>query len=790
MANDRMFLFPLSIVRAKEPYRVILTTQLGELTLANTNLEETTENNITYPFTAISHIHPQKIEVQKRNLDDTVLHEFIHACQYSYTNIANENWTNTSEVNTKYEIALLCDGMAINIVDAINRLENNGKLDNSYVANWARDYFFQKYSSNGPNLSFPEPYFRRQETPYVMGLLFYHFSENYGRKLYGGKKYGIEIFHDIMLKVQENKNVIAGIKNVKYDKNETYPDIFHKFNLNSALLHKQNGVYGILEKNMYVTQNPPSFPIELDIKSLPSFSPGEHSIILMPNSVKYYKMAAPEGNIIKDCVYVFGDFFDSNFQAAYVIKKWKNKSDYTFDKLPIDGKGKITFQYITSKGTAAEFNPETFIFMFSNASNRPIKNNISCNVTITSPDSLPTSYDRKMNLELSKLSGDEYKKYMQDLYLYYKRNCDAVDAELCKLIASYSTSESIDKIIYGYKRLNLSMQEGIVSAHDIRYQFYLRKNYIVSKICEGATSASVLAQLKRLKEYLDDINAVLNNAHNDKIISVIGAMVGDHALTQLTNTKNPMDTPWTDEEDKVNQSINSVKGKIQSVWKKSPYFFNSSDFGNAYTAVGNPAFEIVYQIGKQPAPVNIVPNLKNEPFAKDMVYTISSTVKNFTGVNYKEYLFSDKCDPMDLKYFSVIKKHDYREEFMPPEPGTPGYFKELNEIAYFRLNAHKCKYENIDLMPPDIIAAVSRKYEEFKRRTIDAIIIQFHKGKFDLLNSIKENAASIDARDELLTILTAVLKEINAAEVVNANAPNDICKITDLIDEITVMLRK
>jgi hypothetical protein len=127
---------------------------------------------------------------------------------------------------------------------------------------------------------------------------------------------------------------------------------------------------------------------------------------------------------------------------------------------------------------------------------------------------------------------------------------------------------------------------------------------------------------------------------------------------------------------------------------------------------------------------------------------------------------------------------------MPPEPGTPGYFKELNEIAYFRLNAHKCKYENIDLMPPDIIAAVSRKYEEFKRRTIDAIIIQFHKGKFDLLNSIKENAASIDARDELLTILTAALEEIKAAEVVNANASNDINRITESIDEITMMLRK
>jgi hypothetical protein len=753
---------------------------------------------------------------------DYILHEYFHTCQFSYT--AKDSISNWYSIKDESLYRFCMEGTAVLMTDIFINMyledysQYSPKFENSGTAERAVQYF---ESMNPAAL--------RIANPYALTLYFYYILDQQGLGLFDPitKK---RLPHDpecfiIMSNLWKaiegdgkKQDLFNAIRNFNYN-GLNYLNFFHKFNVDNILFN-----FGLSKapyeglKSKFVNYVP--FPEE---KMGKISHVNTNTITIGADSVSYYVLYPPPYDKTFDkCTFVSINGFDKNFQSATaieIIDKGGEKPSCNVINLPLIDN---TFSYklytqngYIEKRSPSKFNWTKVIFVFTNASNHTVKANITCKVETVKPDEFLKDYSRLKNLELSKLSGNEYKSMMSGLYGCWKQNCVDNENEIIKLIKLYANPPQppspqpqpptipiptnkemrgnqfiLNQIIEKYKQLNISMQEGIVSAHDIRYQFYLRKNYIVNKICEGATSVSVLTQLKRLKEYLDDINAILNNAQNDKIISVIGTMVGDHALTLLTNTKNPMNTPWTDEEDKINQSINSVKSKIQSIWKKSPYFFNSSDFGNAYTAVGNPAFEIVYQIGKQPAPVNIVPNLKNEPFAKNMVYTISNTVKNFTGVNYKEYLFSDTCDPMDLKYFSVIKKHDYREEFMPPEPGTPGYFKELNEIAYFRLNAHKCKYENIDLMPPDIIAAVSRKYEEFKRRTIDAIIIQFHKGKFDLLNSIKENAASIDARDELLTILTAALEEIKAAEVVNANASNDINRITESIDEITMMLRK
>lgn len=765
-----------------------------------------------YPVSAKINIDGYYIDIHGGKLWlDFILHEYFHTCQFSYTaKDSTSNWFYDAD-ESLYRFCM--EGTAVLMTDIFINMylkynsEYSPKFENSGTAERTVEYFKSM-----------DPAVLRSVNPYALTAYFYYILDQQGLGLFDPitKKrlpYDSECFiimSNLWKAIEgdgKNQDLFNAIRNFNYN-GLNYLNFFHKFNVDNMLFNfgLSEATYGGL-KAKFVGFTP--FP-EQDIKKIP-YSPKPLSIMIDADSVCYRILYPPDNEpTFKKCVFVAANGFNKNLQtvsAIEIIDKDKKNPSYNVKTLPIANDGSCTYELITQNGIIQKL-PQKFdwtkvIFVFTNASNKSVKAGIMCGAMAAKPDEVSAVYSRPKNLELSNLSGSEYKLMMSKIYINWKLSCIETEKDLLQLIAQTQPAPLpiiaaagignqllMNRIIEKYKQLNIAMQEGIVSAHDIRYQFYLRKNYIVSKICEGATSASVLAQLKRLKEYLDDINAVLNNAQNDKIISVIGAMVGDHALTQLTNTKNPMDTPWTDEEDKVNQSINSVKGKIQSVWKKSPYFFNSSDFGNAYTAVGNPAFEIVYQIGKQPAPVNIVPNLKNEPFAKDMVYTISSTVKNFTGVNYKEYLFSDKCVPMDLKYFSVIKKHDYREEFMPPEPGTPGYFKELNEIAYFRLNAHKCKYENIDLMPPDIIAAVSRKYEEFKRRTIDAIIIQFHKGKFDLLNSIKENVASIDARDELLTILTAALEEIKAAEVVNANAPNDIIKITESIGEISVMLIK
>ncbi len=459
------------------------------------------------------------------------------------------------------------------------------------------------------------------------------------------------------------------------------------------------------------------------------------------------------------------------------------------------------------------FNPTKIIFVVTNASKINAKSSITCTekseITCTTstakPDVFLITYDRQKNIELSKTAGNEYKSMMSGLCGSWKQNCIENENELIKLIKLYTNPPQpptipspanketrvnqlvLKKIIDKYELLNTTMQKAAVSVHDLRYQFYLRKNYIVNKICEGATSASILAQLKRLNDYLNDVNAVLNAPQGDKIISVIGSMVSDHAIAQLMNIKNPMNSDWSDEENEVNQKMQTIKNKIQSIWKKSSYYFNTNEIGDAFAAVGNPEFEIVFQLsGNKPAPVNIPPNLKNESFAKDPIYKISDTVKNFVGVNYKEFLFSDTCDPMNLKYFSIIKKHDYREEFMPPEPGSPGYFRELNEIAQFRINAHKYTYKNIDLMPSDVIAAVSRKFESFKRRSIDAIVIQFRKGEFTLLNLIKNNISNITAKEEMVNILTDSLKEIRAVGINDVSG--DINKANELISELNTLL--
>lgn len=728
-------------------------------------------------------------------------HEYFHTCQYSYTK-EKENWYSSG---TAEEVLFAMDGTATLMTDIALIIHSSQDSTFMLPTPYTPEYI-SKY------LKYLDPSYSRRKTPYEMVSFFYYILE---------KKLGIGLFdingsmikqdinsvtviENIWKAIELKQSVFEAIRSYSYY-GDTYLIFFHKFNIDNVLFH-----YGITSTYEGVKSKFLNYPptpegefqkIKYDSETI--------SISIDSDSVKYCILYPPESKptfkrftivsingLKKEC---------NTVTAIEIIDNGKDKPTHNPKTLPIiDGKCYYELytqnDYIQNKSCL--FNWTKVIFVLTNASGNPTKANITCSAEVVKPDEFSSIYNRQKNFDLSKQAGNEYRMTMTVFYSKWRSYCIEAENEIIKLISLYQSPVPVtpsstivlnpiilNQFIEKYKVLNTAMQEAIVSVHDLRYQFYLRKNYIVSKICEGATASSVLAQLKRLKEYQDDINTALN-ASNDKIISVIGATVADHAMAFLMNTKNPLNPGWSDEENKLNQTVQSVKSKIQNTWKKSPYYLNPNEVGDAFSAVGNPEFEIVFQMsGNKPAPVNLPPNLKNEVFAKDAVYNVSDTIKKFTAVNYKEYLFGDVCDPMDWKYFSVIKKHDYREEFMPPQPGSPSYFRELNEIGYFRINAHKYEYENVNLTPPDVISAVSRKFEDFKRRTIDAIIIQLHKGQFDLLSEIKKNIATVSAKDELITILKGALAEIKGIQVIeNTNIP--ISQTTEKIDEILALLNK
>lgn len=774
-----------------------------------------------------------------------LFHEYVHTSQYSYTlEKSTKHWKDSDIASTEYQFCSEgCAYLLTNIY--INKLVTENYLDKilytkSDVAQRASEYLVS-LSPRGAITGKPNS----------MTLFFYYILEKNGIYLYNkngdplNDAKGIEIIRQLWDKVaistgtdKNTQRVWDAVKSMADANNKPiYLKYFHDFNVDNLIFLKRfkTDVYdGILSK----IESLPDCP-NAEIKTIPYTD--NYTISVDRDDATYYSIKPPKNaKKFECCVFVSLNGLNSSLQAATAIEIFDSK----FNKVPLSLiDGKFIYNYYTQNGNSSSEDkdaaPKEIIIVISNIDYKFVKAQALCSCYTSKPDVFLPVYNRQKNIELSNLSGKEYLEMTKGLYKSWKINCDSIDGEICQLIKYYSNPNSIpnpfpsasqpyppqtspdpapqppiptpqpptppppggpvltklpqnfiNQIIEKFKQLNLNMQRAIVSVHDLRYQFYLRKNYIVSKICEGATSSSVLEQLKRLKEYQDDINTSLN-ASNDQMISVIGSTVADHAMAYLMNTKSPLNPGWSAEENKVNQALQSVKSKIQNIWKKSPYYLNPSEAGDAFSAVGNPEFEIVFQMaGNKPAPINLPPNLKNESFAKDALYKVSDTIKKFTAVNYKEYLFGDICDPMDWKYFSIIKKHDYREEFMPPQPGSPSYFRELNEIGYFRINAHKYEYENISLLPPDIISAVSRKFECFKRRTIDTIMIQLYKGQFELLSVIKKNIVNISAKDELTTILNCALAEIKSAAVVESNNTLCIGQTTEKINEILMLLNR
>jgi len=718
----------------------------------------------------------------------TAAHEFYHAIQYTYTDISFDNWINEPEHLT----AILDEGSAVCFSDIFDKFYNN-KIIRSDVANYSKFLFFKDGYSDDPfpffinvceNLNY-------KHIRYAASLFSYYVYQ----------KHGITAFDKIFKNVQSKKNIWQGLTSTIFgSSNISFQNVFHDFHVSNALLHKDKNIYDIEDKLYLDPSNPSSHPLSIQYNKMINIGTTDScsQIETMPKSATYICVNPKKRTGIDYCLTTLMKKLNPSVNKISVISVFNYNGSITYETvepewIKRDSETDAKFVYYTKRGTQI-FNPEKFIIVISNITEKTSEKavfSITCTESST-PDSLPLSYDRVKNFELSKIAGLEFKSDISNALTSWFKNCSALDSQIRLMISSYNGSSTfqLEQLKEKYKQLNVSMLNGIYASHDLRYQFYLRKNYIVNKIVDGASSTSVLEQLKRLKEYLDDINSALSKPETDKILSVIGTMVGNHSLISLTNAKNPMNTDWTDAETKLNDEINKIKNKIQTIWQKSPFFFSNNEIGDAYAAVGLPSFEINYQFpSNQPAPVNIPPNLRKEPFAQNLLYKISDTIKNFSYINFKDYLFSDICDPMDLKYFSIIKKHDYREEFTPTIPGTLAYFRELNEIAYFRINATKFSYEEIGLAPPDIIAAVSRKFECLKNRTIDSIISQMHKGEFHILNSIFNETKNNIPNDEIKLILDIVTKKIKEENFLDANNLNNAQKAIEIISQIENALR-
>lgn len=125
---------------------------------------------------------------------------------------------------------------------------------------------------------------------------------------------------------------------------------------------------------------------------------------------------------------------------------------------------------------------------------------------------------------------------------------------------------------------------------------------------------------------------------------------------------------------------------------------------------------------------------------------------------------------------------------MPPFPGTGPYFQELCDMVYFKKIAPKCKFVDVDLTPDVILEALSKKFDDFKRRTIDAILCQLRHGKFDLITKIKMEAAKITAKREMSEILSEAKKDIRDSVFINDGNLSDRDKAIEIIDSIVSKL--
>jgi hypothetical protein len=732
-------------------------------------------------------------------LEKTVIHELMHSIFLSYDDktldLNKYHWylNNEKKISDVFEESTC--------VWASDYFYNENPLYNNrpYSIYKSAYYFFNNYKVN--DFTFPTQGMFNND-PYIYT---YSYSYFFG---YLCSKFGNDFMKKVWEKIKTQK-ITDAFKTVIEAQNQKVADVLHDFATKNYLLNKTMGVFpaeDIFKKANEIWQTPNNnFPVlQIPDEYIPSLNNGSFSV--PPYGTKFLKITPFSGNYFDECVTIDFSWTKgiSDIKVS-VISCWKdnqnNSSEFKgYLNTPVLYGGQLArYQYFTKKG----LNPSQFIIVVTNGDVN--EHNITISTTFSNPTTNPNiSTSQLINNGGADLINAETELYKSGIIQAIKK-CELKILELYKLYTqpnkgmSAADKEFLAKQIFQMLTdLKLLMDTTINQIHDIRYQYYLTKNTCVKNIIYGNDNQPTPVPVKdndinfkdaidRFETFMKDMDALIGN--NNKSIYAINAFaVYAHVHSKLISVRPLAQWP-TDELDAYNAKIGKINEKINKIVyaKDYPYWYTKAELNESVTAgpiVGMNDDEVVIapvppMNFPMPALVNYCPNVRPTILSSmvlkpgDEIYTISNELKGVTvkvdGKDKKAtdilYLFPDtkfKCDPLSLRYFSTVKKHEYKDNNMPPKPSTANVKEYVSTIGYYMniCKGYAVCNENLLTVSRDVVikGAADRIFEIIVAFT-NVIIEEKAEGKQELYNALNKELALVPYKNEVLDLLEKQLKK-------------------------------
>ena len=554
---------------------------------------------------------------------------------------------------------------------------------------------------------------------------------------------------------------------------------FHKFAIKNFLIGRNMGVDP--QENLYNNANTHFKPLHANFPKLEIRDECLNSIFIEgQNNISSSILVTPwSSNLIKihSSAKYFQNFLTFKFTKnksvqISVIEAWTdvningeaiNKIKYIERDLETIGDYDY-YKYYTKKG----INPKYFIIVATNVNKEFFDAEIKFDITVEKPFVTPTG-------AIASIISDAGERFKNDIVSIFSKNLilnlQLLDSEICKLYDAYKTNPNdyiASQIVQKIKDLNLVMQTSLVAIHDLRYQYYLYKNYCVDKIVEGATSQSIVAQVKKLRDFIDEIK--IDNFDNSLNVSN-AYIIHNHAQIKLKTLKQVDVSEWDmgqDTYDKINKISKIITGN-----SKYPYWYTNDELKEAITSpfIGIPEDECPGPMLlpgmpiKGPFPVNYCPGIKRQLDLLKIpnVYSISSKLKSISiTVNGTTYNASnmlcvrDKFDPLSLAYFSALKKHRYHEDNMPPVPSVSNIRNYVSLLGYYMKICNSfslCNNEEFADLKKIMIGGASARIMEIIVLISEAIIKEKQQNKVGLYEKFKQVASESELYTEILDLI-------------------------------------
>ena len=738
-----------------------------------------------------------------------VIHELMHSISYSYDSKENSvndyHWYIFNNFNDSTDcVRLFEESVASWAEDSF--YEGNDpfyikKLSTIYKS---AAYFFEDYRSN--NYTFPaKGMFAGKKYYYSYSYFFKFLCDQTNSK----------VIKTLWENVATNRFTVS-FKTIIEKNNKNVSEIFHDFALKNYYINKVEGSYP--DEDIFKTANDIwnnagiKFPV-LEIKDawLPNISTSEKKI--PPYGTKFYKLPPPDPTLgyFDKCVTLdFSwnkDVSDIKFSVISCWNDIQNSGSQSMGYLNtplLNGGQKARYQYFTKKG----LNPTQFIILVTNGdiTEHSFTVNISYSDSAINPALTPA--------QLIGNGGTEFINATVALYESgnFKASANRIVNELKKLFESYSTLPKSDsqlakdfigqQIIKKLNELNLVMHTAINQMHDLRYQYYLYKKSCIEKILKPSptpTSDSphiltdsreidITTQVTNLNDFMTSMNSLYNPKDEKTFIYAFHAFViRNHAYLKIAELKHPAN--WTDKENELAKTSDDLYKKFNSIvtGKNFPYWYSKTEMNEAINigpVVGTNEDE-AYNIGlpnkiaAPPAPVNFCPNPRTDIQKKlqlkpgEEIFIVPQEILSMTfivkGIEYKAskllYLHPDTkwaCDPLSLRYFSSVKKHDYHENNMPPKPTISNVKSYVASIGYY-MNICKSyaliNTADIGISNDIIIKGAADRIIETISYIADTIIDEKKSSNTGLYESFKSAAKEVYYGNEALDLLEKQLRK-------------------------------